>query len=186
MTNDAPHYVAVRIGDVQLLASDSGARLVTVGLGSCVGVAIIDLQRGTAALAHVFLPEQPVDGPRDGAGPGTYADVAIPELVRRLHAAAGTRTTRQLVAVIAGGACMFAGRTGADVGERNAAAVRAALRASGVELVAEDVGGTRGRTMRVAPGPAPVVSVRLVGGTEQEIWTARRATREYASLLRAA
>lgn len=175
MTPGAPSEVSVRIGDLQVVAPDSSSRLVTVGLGSCVGVAIVDPHGGAAGLAHVFLPEQPVGGPRDGAGPGTYAEVAVPTLVRAVLAAAGRDgSPRRLVAIIAGGAQMFSGRSGADVGERNVAAVRAALAAAGVQVAAEDLGGSRGRTMRVEPGPTPQVSVRVVGGTEQEIWTGAR------------
>ena len=187
MTRAANTDVAVRIGDLHALAGGAPGRLVTVGLGSCVGVALIDEQSGAAALAHVFLPEQPAGGPREGAGLGTYADVAIPELVRSLHALVGSRSKGRFVAVIAGGACMFSGRTGADVGDRNVAAVRAALVAQGVAIAAEDVGGARGRTMRVEPGPAASVTVRVVGGTDQELWTgAPTKSREVTSLLRAA
>lgn len=185
MTGAAHQDVAVRIGDLQSLPGEAGGRLVTVGLGSCVGVAIVDQTDGTAALAHVFLPKQPATGPRDGAGLGTYADVAIPELVRRVQEQSGSRSTRQLVAMMVGGACMFSGRTGADVGDRNVAAVRAALGAFGIAVVAEDVGGSKGRTMRVEPGPGALVTVRVVGGVEREIWTAANS-RSAPRLLRAA
>ena len=103
------------------------------------------------------------------------------------RALAGGRSKDRLVAVIAGGACMFSGRTGADVGDRNVAAVRAALVAQGVAIAAEDVGGARGRTMRVEPGPAASVTVRVVGSTDQELWAgAPTKSREVTSLLRAA
>lgn len=174
MTAPTGTDVSVRIGDLQVVAGDAGARLVTVGLGSCVGVAVVDLQSGTAGLAHVFLPEQPAGGPREGAGAGTYADRAIPELVRRVAELGRRASARQLVAVVAGGAQMFSGRSGADVGERNVAAVRAALTAAGVRIAAEDLGGSSGRTMRVEPGPGASVTVRVVGGTEREIWAAVR------------
>jgi chemotaxis protein CheD len=167
--------VSVRIGDLRVVAPGACGRLVTVGLGSCVGVAIVDLQGGVAGLAHVFLPEQPPGGPRVGAGAGTYADIAIPTLVRDVLAASGRRaTTRTLVAIIAGGAQMFAGRSGADVGERNVAAVRDALATAGVQVAAEDLGGSKGRTMRVEAGPSAQVSVRVVGGVEHDIWSAVR------------
>ncbi len=175
MTAPTGTDVSVRIGDLQVVAGDAGSRLVTVGLGSCVGVAVVDLQSGTAGLAHVFLPEQPPGGPREGAGAGTYADSGIPELVRRVAEHGARRTSaRQLVAVVAGGAQMFSGRSGADVGERNVAAVRAALAAAGVRVAAEDLGGSSGRTMRVEPGQGASVTVRVVGGTEREIWAALR------------
>ncbi len=175
MTSTPTTDVSVRIGDLQVASSGRSTRLVTVGLGSCVGVAVIDTQGGGAGLAHVFLPEQPTGGPRDGAGAGTYADTAVPELVRRvLVLGGGSEEPRRLIAVVAGGAQMFSGRSGADVGDRNVAAVRSALEAVGVRVVAEDVGGSNGRTMRVDPGPGALVTVRVVGGVEREIWAASR------------
>lgn len=165
--------VPVRIGELATVPASAPARLVTVGLGSCVGVAMIDLRGGHVALAHVFLPEPPPSGPREGAGVGTYASTAVPALVESLHAAASADRSRpRLVAVIAGGARMFGSRPGQDVGERNLAAVRAALQKAGVEVVAEDVGGATGRTLRVDGGREPRVQVRVVGGVERRIWGA--------------
>src|SRR5690606_727584 len=103
--------------------SDGGS-LVAVGLGSCVGVALFDDRGGARGLAHVFLPEQPAGGGRDGVGAGTYATQAIPALVERVASASGARSGGRLVAVIAGGARMFG--AGNDVGQRNVEAVEAA------------------------------------------------------------
>lgn len=173
----------VRIGDLRVTATAS-ERLITVGLGSCIGVAVIDEGTGAAGLAHVFLPVAPSTGAKAGAGAGTYAETAVPELVRQVIAAATgprrtTRTSSRLVAIIAGGARMFASRPGtADVGERNIAAVEGALRAAGVRIVATDVGGSHGRTMRVSAGTdAAAVTVRQVGSPERELWAMRSETR---------
>ncbi len=161
--------VAVRIGDLRELAPRSLDRLVAVGLGSCAGVAIVDDATGACAMAHVFLPELPPGGAREGSGPGTYADIAIPELVRRVRALG---SGGELVAIVAGGARMFGVRPGNDVGERNIEAVKAALAAARVRIVAEDIGGGRGRTMRAAQVDGAVqVTVRVVGATERELWS---------------
>ena len=48
---------------------------------------------------------------------------------------------RRLTAKIAGGAKMFStGRSAWDIGEKNAAAVRQALHAAGIRILAEDTG----------------------------------------------
>ncbi|MCW2926958.1 MAG: CheD, stimulates methylation of protein [Thermoleophilia bacterium] len=155
------------------MAGDDARALVTVGLGSCIGVALVDPRTGVVGLAHVFLPEAPPAGAKPGAGPGTYASSGVPELVRRVLAEAGpTAVPRRLVAVIAGGSQMFGGgREGHDVGTRNVAAVRAALAAAGVRISADDIGGNRGRTMRVWPGRDARVTVRTVGSEEREAWS---------------
>jgi chemotaxis protein CheD len=172
MSDDVRRDVAVRIGDLQALAPGSGRALVAIGLGSCAGVVMIDQGTGACALAHVFLPRRPDAGARDGVGPGTYADEAIPELVRRVGVAGGRPHDEDpsLVAIIAGGARMFAARPGSDVGGRNLVAVRAALELARVPIVAEDGGGRSGRTLRVEAGPRSVVTVRVVGSEPRQLW----------------
>ncbi|MBC7459764.1 MAG: chemotaxis protein CheD [Thermoleophilia bacterium] len=163
--------VQVRIGELAVTAR-TDERLVTVGLGSCVGVALIDERAGVYALAHVFLPEEPEAGPKAGAGPATYATSVVPELVRQVRALGGGMSSGRLVAVIAGGARMFATArsTTADIGERNVAAVTRGLQDAGIRIVARQTGGTHGRTIRVEPGRAPRVTVREVGKPEADVW----------------
>jgi chemotaxis protein CheD len=177
MTERIDTTEAVRIGELRSLAPNAGGDLVAVGLGSCVGVAVIDEITGAAALAHVFLPEQPGSGSREGAGPGTYANLAIPELARHVVERAGaTSRSVRLVAIIAGGSKMFGSGSGADVGTRNADAVGAALVALRIPIATSDLGGTRGRTMRVSSveGGGVRVTVRVVGSEEQELWSSSK------------
>ena len=171
MSGSSGHDVAVRIGCLNALAAGSADRLVAVGLGSCAGVVVVDAATGDCAMAHVFLPELPPDGAREGAGPGTYADAAIPELVRRVRQLGGGG---QLLAIVAGGAQMFGARPGNDVGARNVEAVRAALDAQRVRIVADDVGGSSGRTLRAANVDGALrITVRVVGSAERELWSER-------------
>ena len=55
-----------------------------------------------------------------------------------------------------------------DIGARNAEAVRVVLAETGVPIVAQDVGGTVGRTMRYLVGPGKVY-VRGPGLAEKEL-----------------
>jgi chemotaxis protein CheD len=151
------------------VSAQAGDELVTIGLGSCVGVAVVDRAAGVAALAHVMLPEAIGSG---DAPAGKYADRAVPALV----AAAQERGARRvrLEAVIAGGAQMFSTEIGSalDVGSRNAAAVKRALEQARIPLRAEQTGGGRGRTMRVHVAPARV-TVKEAGGREHDLWSGR-------------
>lgn len=133
-----------------------GDELVARGLGSCIGLALIDRFAGVAGLAHIVLPEAtPTDRQR-----GKFADLAVPELIERVCLAGGSR--RRLEAVLAGGARMFElGEL--DIGARNAEAVLALLAASGVSVHAAETGGNRGRTMRVEVGECKV-TVKEAGG----------------------
>jgi chemotaxis protein CheD len=138
--------------------------LVALGLGSCVGVALLHRSSPIAGLAHVVLPEA-----RPGTTvPGKFADTGVPELVRRLNALGAA--TADLSAVLVGGAQMFPPGPGGfpDIGRRNERAVRAALAAAGIPVAAAVTGGKSGRTMRVHLGTG-LVTCREAGSAEQPI-----------------
>ena len=129
--------------------------LTALGLGSCIGLAIVDRTAGVAGLAHVVLPESHPGGDR-----GKFADTAVPALVEGMRRAGAV--VRRMEAAIAGGACMFDMSGGLDIGARNEEAVRAALARARVALRATDTGGNQGRTLRISVGDG-VVSVRAAG-----------------------
>ena len=141
--------------------------LVSMGLGSCVGVALVDRDRAVAGLAHVMLPAANAAY----SAPAKFADRAVPALLASAERLGGCR--ERLVAVLAGGAQMFegasAGIAGMDLGARNEAAVRAALADAGIPVRAAATGGGRGRTVRVRVGEARV-SVKEAGGVEVSLW----------------
>lgn len=139
------HARSVRMGELAVAREDEV--LAAVGLGSCVGVALVDTGARVAGLAHVMLPE-PSSG-REG-GPGRFATTAVPALLEEMECAGASR--ERLVAKIAGGASMFRGLSPKGVGavgERNAAAVHRALEQLGIPVVGEDVGGNWGRTVHL-------------------------------------
>ncbi len=138
------------------VSSTVGDELVAIGLGSCVGLAILDREAGVAGLAHVVLPES-----LGKSGPaGKFADLAVPDLIARLADRGAAR--ERLEAVLIGGARMFTVGASLDIGARNAEAVREALVKEGVPVVAQELGGTRGRTARVVV--AEEVTSQLAGG----------------------
>jgi chemotaxis protein CheD len=119
-------------------------RLVTIGLGSCVAIMVHDRAAKVGGMAHVLLPEAPLG--RGVENRAKYATTAVPLLVESVRARGGGGP---LVAKLAGGAAFFGPLLGAGrrMGERNVEAARAALAAAGIPLVAEDVGGSCGRTV---------------------------------------
>jgi chemotaxis protein CheD len=102
----------VRMGEIAVSAQ-SDCELVALGLGSCIGLAMVDWEAGIAGLAHIVLPESR----GDGRHAGKFADLAVPELLARVRSL-GARVSRLKVA-IAGGARMFALEGTMDVGSRN-------------------------------------------------------------------
>jgi chemotaxis protein CheD len=150
-----------RIGEI-VVSRNPDDELVALGLGSCIGVVMIDAQAHVAGLAHVMLPES--GGER--AAKGKFADTAVPELVSQLTALGAVRC--RLRVALAGGAAMFGTGGQLEIGARNDAAVRSALSAAGVRCHAADTGGTQGRTVRVAVG-AGTATVRVAGDSEVEL-----------------
>jgi chemotaxis protein CheD len=154
--------IAVRMGEIAVSKS-SGDLLVSLGLGSCIGLALVDQRRGIAGLAHIMLPEAIGDG-----GPaGKFADLAVPELVARTVALGTARTS--LKAVLVGGAQMFAlgGGGSLDIGVRNEAAVRGLLAAERIPIAGAATRGSKGRTIKVWTGGAVVG--KEAGGPEVEL-----------------
>ena len=160
--------IAVRMGEIAVSANP-GDVLVSLGLGSCIGLALVDQRRGIAGLAHIMLPEALA-----GGGPaGKFADVAVPALAERTTALGTSRP--MLKAVLVGGAQMFSlGDSGAmDIGARNVTAVREALAKERIPVVAAATGGAKGRTIRVVPGGA--VLSKEAGGAEIALMQGVRA-----------
>ena len=138
-----------------------GDELVAIGLGSCIGLALVDRTANVAGLAHVVLPEsQGKEEPK-----AKFADLAVPDLIARVLAAGGVK--RRLEAVLVGGARMFSVGASLDIGARNAEAVREALGKEGIRIRAEEVGGSRGRTARIIVGTE--VTSQLAGGTRASL-----------------
>jgi chemotaxis protein CheD len=159
MTATAAGRQAVRIGELAVMTG--GGVLFTIGLGSCVAVALYDGSSRVAGLAHVMLPA-PTDA-RPGAPLGRFASTAVPALVDAMVGMGATR--ERLRARIAGGASMFSRvlpDSGRDLGRRNVAAVHAALAAAGVPLDGREVGGEHGRSvfLHCEDGRLVVTSVR--------------------------
>jgi chemotaxis protein CheD len=154
----------VRMGELAASAT-AGDVLVSLGLGSCIGLALVDRRVGVAGLAHVVLPDS---GSADGL---KFADRAVPELVQRVVGAGGRRL--RLEAVLVGGASMFAvSSPSLEVGQRNADAVREQLKTLRIPVIAAETGGKRGRTIRVYVDPARV-TVREAGGKEADLVAGR-------------
>jgi chemotaxis protein CheD len=161
----------VRMGEFAV-SSTAGDELVAIGLGSCIGLALVDRESGVAGLAHVVLPES-----QGKPGPAAkFADLAIPDLITRLVDAGAER--RRLQAVMIGGARMFTVGASLDIGARNSDAVREALGKERIKIHAEEIGGNRGRTARVIVGTE--ITSQLAGGERTSLLSlgGRRAARK--------
>ncbi|MCG8402604.1 MAG: chemotaxis protein CheD [Firmicutes bacterium] len=136
----------IHVGIGEFKVTRNPARLVTLGLGSCVGIGIWDPVTKIGGLLHIMLPSssefsKPVKKAK-------YADLGIPMMFQELLNLGAGRS--RMTAKLVGGAQMFSGldkKQLFNVGERNIKASRQILQAMHVSITAEDVGGNKGRTM---------------------------------------
>ena len=137
--------IKVSISDYKI--SESPDKLITIGLGSCVGIAIYDKTRKIGGLSHIMLPDSSFF--KSDQKPEKFADLAIVKMVNEIT---GGKKTRGLVAKIAGGSSMFNfndNKATGNIGDRNVQAVEEKLKELGIPILASHTGGKIGRTMIV-------------------------------------
>ncbi len=156
--------VTVGIAELDALAGEG--QLVTIGLGSCVAIALHDPVARVGALAHVLLPHHAhsAHAPREGKS----ASTAVPAMVSRMRALG---SSGEIVARLVGGASMFPALLAPgtmSLGARNVHAARAACAAHEIRIVGEAVGGDFGRSVYfdIATGG---VSVRTMRSADVEL-----------------
>ncbi|RNC29546.1 MAG: Chemoreceptor glutamine deamidase CheD [Candidatus Dichloromethanomonas elyunquensis] len=135
----------ILVGMADFKVGKTPDKLMTAGLGSCIGVCIYDLQSQVGGMAHIMLPSS---GDNMKGNAAKYADSCIELLLKDLYRLGANRI--RLKAKMAGGAQMFSftGKTPLlKIGERNAEAVEQELKKAGIPLLAYDIGGTFGRTI---------------------------------------
>lgn len=143
--------IIVKIADMKI--SKANDVLITYALGSCVGVCVYDYSKKIGGLSHILLPHD--SGNLGKKDPYKYANTAIIEMVRQMEKQGCSKLF--LTAKIAGGAQMFSvnnshisqnSSSPFNIGERNIQSVRSVLKFLNIPIVAEDVGGNYGRTMK--------------------------------------
>jgi chemotaxis protein CheD len=157
----------IRVGIADLNVVTSPGRLITVGLGSCIGIALYDQQLKIGGLAHIMLPDSTQFN--NVTNPFKFADLALPILLEKLQKMGSS--PRNLRAKIAGGASMFSFSDKSmimDIGSRNCGAVKTALGKLNLPLLSEEVGGNRGRTM-ILDTQNGIVQIKTVGLPAREI-----------------
>lgn len=157
----------IKVGMADLKICQSPDAVTTLGLGSCVGIAIRDPGTKIGGLAHIMLPDSTAI--KNNSNIPKFADTGIEELVRQIVAKGGSRA--RLVAKIAGGAQMFNFNTKNEmirVGDRNVEATKAKLAQMRIPILAQDTGDSYGRTVVFYPETGDFV-IRAVGKAQTVI-----------------
>ncbi len=136
----------ITIGISEMKASNTpGEVLVTYSLGSCVGLSLYDPVVKVGGMVHCMLPLSRLDREKAQAKPCMFTDTGVPTLIRAVLDLGGSRT--RLIAKVAGGAAPLQDNGVFNIGERNYVVLRKVLWKNDILIAAEDVGGTKARTM---------------------------------------
>jgi chemotaxis protein CheD len=159
--------VSTLLADVRVKVADYAVRrgndiIATIGLGSCVAIALYDRDTRIGGLAHILLPSMAMS--RETSNPAKFPETIVPIMLNEMRAL-GMSSHARVAAKIAGGASMFGqlvNGTGINVGERNIAATKEALALARVEIVGEDTGLDYGRSVyfHLADGRVEVRSLK--------------------------
>jgi len=144
-------------------------RLETQALGSCVGIALYDPQTKLGGIAHPMLPDMSVSKKSARANLGKYVNTAIELLIEKMEEEGAHK--RSIKAKLTGGANMFPDLLGKDtihIGQRNIEAAKKQLEVINIPIVAEDTGGSLGRTI-ILDTKTGRLCVRTVAHGEREI-----------------
>ena len=157
----------IKVGMADLNALYHPGVLTTLGLGSCVGVAIFNRYTRIIGLAHVMLPYSAQASKSTNAA--KFADTAIQKLVEKMIGMGAKK--EHLIAKLTGGAQMFAFNQYSDImriGYRNITACREKLEEMRIPIVSEDTGGNYGRTIELYSDTGRLL-VKTIGYGTKEI-----------------
>lgn len=142
--------MVIKIGMADLNICASPDSIITMGLGSCVGVVLWDPGSKVCGMVHIMLPDSTEIA--QNSNRAKFADTGVEDLLDKVVLAGASRN--RLVAKIAGGAQMFsinAKSPALRIGERNVEAVKKKLSELKIRLVADDTGDNYGRTVEFFP-----------------------------------
>jgi chemotaxis protein CheD len=154
------------IGIAEMHADKAPTVIVTLGLGSCVGVTLYDPTSKVGGMVHIMLPDS--NGDPKGK-PAKYADTAVPLLLEEVLKLGANKS--KIVAKLAGGAQMLKfsrNNTANSIGTRNAEEAVKALKKANIKIVAQDTGGSYGRTIELDLENGKLL-VKTVGYGKKEI-----------------
>lgn len=139
----------VGIAECAISASPE-AVLATCALGSCIAVAVWDVESFVGGLLQFMLPESGAGTARGNDNPFVYADTGIPAMVQ-IFREMGGHPARMITRAV-GGAQVMNDSAVCRTGSRNVAVLRRALAAAGLRLNGEALGGSVSRSVRLEVG----------------------------------
>lgn len=137
----------IKVGIAQFRVGQAPMRMITMALGSCIGIVLYDAKARVGGLAHVMHPHR--ERVKNNSNRAKFVDTAVDLMISRMENNGAKR--ENMIAKIFGGAKMFRHITGAQgiiqIGDSNIIATRTELAARNIPVAVERVGGTVGRTV---------------------------------------
>jgi chemotaxis protein CheD len=134
----------VDIADMKVTDNSSDI-LVTYSLGSCVGLSLYDPAAGVGGMIHCMLPLSTIDAEKAATRPFMFVDTGVTALLTTLFGMGAQR--HQIVAKVAGAGSPLGQEETFRIGQRNYTILRKLLWKNNILINAEDVGGSKARTM---------------------------------------
>lgn len=156
----------IKVGIADLKVAKNPGVLITIGLGSCVGIALHDKVNKVGGLIHIMLPKSTEVKARDNKA--KFPDTAIPLALEKMEKLGAKKVN--ITAKIAGGARMFSFVTTdvMNVGERNVEATKEVLSQLKIKILKHDTGGNKGRTVEFETATG-TVRIKSMGKEVKEL-----------------
>ncbi|MFH1398078.1 MAG: chemotaxis protein CheD [Candidatus Omnitrophota bacterium] len=157
----------IEVEMAQMAVDNAPARLVTRGLGSCLGITIYDPVKKIGGMVHAMLPD--IEIAKIRTNPARFVNSSIKKIVEELEIRGCLR--RGLVAKVFGGAHMFSfivSDGSLNVGLKNVEMAESILNEMKIKIAAQETGGTFGRTIELNLDNGKVL-IKTVSWGEKEV-----------------
>jgi chemotaxis protein CheD len=156
----------IKVGMADLNCTISPGILTTLGLGSCVGVCLYDKSNKVSGMVHIMLPNSLQI--KNNSNAAKFADTGIVKLLEDMQKLGANKN--RIVSKIAGGSQMFNFNDSSDImriGFRNVTATKEVLKSLNIPIIAEDTGGSYGRTIELYSETGMLLIKTIGFGTKQ-------------------
>jgi chemotaxis protein CheD len=156
----------IKVGMADLNCVKSPGILTTLGLGSCVGICLHDKLNKVSGMVHIMLPSSLQI--KNNSNVAKFADTGIVKLLEDMQKLGANKN--RIVCKIAGGSQMFNFNDSSDImriGFRNVTATKEVLQSLNIPIIAEDTGGSYGRTIELNSETGMLLIKTIGFGTKQ-------------------
>jgi chemotaxis protein CheD len=157
--------ITVGISDMKV-SNNVKETLITYSLGSCIGVLIWDPLVKVGGLLHYMLPDSRLDKDRAQQKPYMFADTGIPALFKECYSLGAVKG--RLIVKVVGGSQILDPTGLFSIGKRNYQILSKLFDRNHITIVAEDIGGSVNRTVRLEIGTGRVL-LKVSGRGEFEL-----------------